>query len=111
MGPRLDRIRRRIVDRGILAIAILRIIPLAPFGIINLAAGAIGVPLQQFVLGTILGMAPGLLVMSLLGHQVVQIVSQPTVLGVASLVLAVVLWIAVSIAVQLLVSRYQGRGS
>ncbi|BAT61637.1 TVP38/TMEM64 family inner membrane protein YdjZ [Variibacter gotjawalensis] len=111
LGGRLDRIRRGIVDRGVVAVALVRIIPIAPYSFVNLAAGAISVRLPHFVLGTLLGMAPGLVVMSLLGHQVFQIISEPTIGSVAALLLAITAWIAVSICVQIFASRKQRRGS
>ncbi len=41
------------------SLAGLRLIPLAPFTVINLLAGASHVPLRDFLLGTLLGMGPG----------------------------------------------------
>ena len=42
------------------SLAGLRLIPIAPFSIINLLAGASHVPLRAFLLGTLLGMGPGI---------------------------------------------------
>jgi uncharacterized membrane protein YdjX (TVP38/TMEM64 family) len=36
------------------------LIPIAPFTIVNLVAGASGVRLGDFLLGTLIGMAPGI---------------------------------------------------
>ena len=40
MGPRLNRVRRTIARRGVLAIAAIRMVPIAPFTLVNLVAGA-----------------------------------------------------------------------
>ena len=40
VGPRVSRIRRGIRRRGVLAIAIVRLVPIAPFALVNLVAGA-----------------------------------------------------------------------
>jgi len=56
-----DRQRRRA------RVAAIRLVPLAPFTVVNLAAGASDVKLGTYVAGTLLGMAPGLIVMSALG--------------------------------------------
>ena len=53
MGPRLNRIRRGIVRRGVLAVAAVRLVPIAPFTVVNLVAGASRIPLLDFVLGTV----------------------------------------------------------
>jgi phospholipase D1/2 len=105
LGPRLNRIRAKIAAEGVIAVALVRMVPLAPFTVVNLVAGAGGVKLSHYLLGTLLGMAPGLLVMSALGHQISRILIDPTATEIALLVAAVVLWIAVSIGVQVLVSK------
>jgi len=105
LGPRLDRIRRRIVNQGVLAVAAIRLVPVAPFTLVNLVAGASQIRLQDYLAGTVLGMAPGWIVMSALGHQLFQIVTQPTAGNVALLGAAIIGWIAVSIGVQIVLSK------
>ena len=105
LGPRLDRIRRRIVNQGVISVAAIRVVPVAPFTFVNLVAGASQIRLHDYLAGTVLGMAPGLIVMSALGHQVFQILTRPTLANVAMLGAAIIGWIAVSIGVQVLVSR------
>ena len=39
MGPRLHRVRRSIAERGVLAVAAIRLVPIAPFTLVNLVAG------------------------------------------------------------------------
>jgi phospholipase D1/2 len=106
LGPRLNRIREKIAQEGVLAVALVRVVPLAPFTVVNLVAGASDIKLTHFMLGTLLGMAPGLLLMSALGHQISRILVDPTATDIALLVVFVVLWIAVSIGVQAVVSKY-----
>ena len=105
LGPRLNRIRRAFTRRGVLAVATVRMVPIAPFTLVNLAAGASRIPLSDYVLGTMLGLLPGLILMSALGHQIFSILIEPTALNVVLFVLAVIAWIAVSLAVQALVTR------
>ena len=84
MGPRLDRIRARIARQGVLAVAAVRIVPVAPFTFVNLALGASAIKLVDYLAGTLLGMLPGLIVMSALGHRIVAIVSQPSLVEVVA---------------------------
>ena len=107
LGPRLDRIRRRIVQQGVIAIAAIRMVPIAPFTFVNLVAGASQIRLHDYLLGTILGMAPGILAMSALGHQVFEMWNHPTLANVALLIGAAIGWIALSIGVQVLVSKFR----
>jgi phospholipase D1/2 len=105
LGPRLNRIRRSIARRGVLAIAAVRMVPIAPFTLVNLVAGASRIPLLDYVFGTMLGMAPGLVLMSALGHQIFSIITQPTLTNMLLLLLAVAAWIGLSIGVQALLIR------
>ena len=111
LGPRLGRIRERIATEGIIAVATVRLVPLAPFTVVNLVAGASEIRLVDYVLGTLLGMAPGLIVMSALGHQLARILVDPTPTEFALLVGAVLAWIATAIGIQIAVSKYWSRTS
>jgi uncharacterized membrane protein YdjX (TVP38/TMEM64 family) len=105
VGPRINRIRRGIRRSGVLAIATVRLLPIAPFTLVNLVAGASRIPLTDFVLGTAIGMLPGLTVMSLLGHQIFNVMTQPTLGNTVLFILAVMSWVALSIGVQALMLR------
>jgi phospholipase D1/2 len=105
LGPRLNRIRRRIARQGIIAVAAIRLVPLAPFTVVNLVAGASAIRPLDYLAGTALGMFPGLIVLSVLGHQIVRILTHPTPADVALLAAAVAAWIAVSIGLQVVVSK------
>ena len=47
----------------------LRALPVAPFTLVNLAAGAGAIRLSDFILGTLIGMAPGLELIAVLGDR------------------------------------------
>jgi hypothetical protein len=51
-------------------------------------------------------MAPGILVMSLLGHQLSQLFLHPSATQLALLAAAIIGWIGLSIGVQALVTKY-----
>jgi uncharacterized membrane protein YdjX (TVP38/TMEM64 family) len=107
LGPRLNRIRRGIARRGVVAIAAVRMVPIAPFTVVNLAAGASRIPLSDYIIGTILGMTPGLVLMSALGSQILNVITRPTAEGIALFAVAVVAWLGVSLGTQALVIRYR----
>lgn len=58
-GERLQTLNRRLARRGILSSALVRIVPVAPFMVVNLVAGASRVRLRDFAFGSALGMLPG----------------------------------------------------
>ncbi len=65
-GRHVDRVSRRLGRHGVLSMAVVRLVPVAPFTIVNLVAGALHVRLDHFLAGTILGMAPGIVALALL---------------------------------------------
>jgi uncharacterized membrane protein YdjX (TVP38/TMEM64 family) len=99
-------VQYKIVSGGVLAVAAIRLVPLAPFTVVNLVAGASEVRLATYVAGTLLGMAPGLLVMSALGHQFVRILSEPRPGEFAILIVVLLSWLAVAGCVQLIVAKF-----
>ncbi|HVV62204.1 MAG TPA: VTT domain-containing protein [Pseudolabrys sp.] len=110
LGPRLNRVRKRIVRRGVITVAAVRLVPIAPFTVVNLVAGASEVPLFDYTVGTLLGLLPGLIMISAVGHQLARIMTAPTPLDFALLTGAVLGWIALSVGVQAIVSRYWSGG-
>lgn len=51
---------------GLLTIILLRLFPLLPFTLVNLAAGAIRVRWRDYIMGTAIGMMPGIVLISFL---------------------------------------------
>jgi len=68
-GPQLDRIIRVLRQRGLVAMTALRLVPLAPFAVEGVIAGAIHIRLRDFLLGTAIGMLPGTLAATVFGDQ------------------------------------------
>jgi len=56
----LERMRTLGQSADTWSLAGLRLIPVAPFAIVNLLAGTAHVPLRPFLLGTLIGMGPGI---------------------------------------------------
>lgn len=58
-GARLEGMNRELEQRGFNYLLFLRLVPVFPFFLINLAAGLTRLPLRVFVSGTLLGIIPG----------------------------------------------------
>src|SRR6266705_947023 len=54
-GSRLETLNRELEARGLNYLLFLRLVPLFPFFLINLAAGLTRLPLRTFVIGTLVG--------------------------------------------------------
>lgn len=104
-GSYVEKLRQALDHSGIIAVATVRMVPVAPFTLVNLAAGAVDVRLRDYVLGTLLGVLPGTIALTAFGHQIRAIVENPTLENVGLLVAAVAAWIALSLGLQRLVSR------
>jgi uncharacterized membrane protein YdjX (TVP38/TMEM64 family) len=84
-GRRLGRLQRQISRHGFLSVLTVRILPVAPFTVVNMVAGACQIRARDFFLGTLLGMAPGIFAVVLLETQLEQTLQDPTIEGVALL--------------------------
>ena len=95
-GSRVEQLSKRLAKRGTVAVALLRLIPVAPFAVFNLVAGSSHVGARQFLVGSLLGLAPGLGAITLFSSSLWRALTSPSWLniGVALLVGVVLLGIA-----------------
>jgi len=106
-GPRVRRLEAGFREDALSYLLVLRLVPIFPFWLVNLAAGAVGLGLPIFVFATFIGMIPTSFVYASLGsglgdllaqrhHPDLAILYQPSVLlpiiGLAALVLLPVLY-------------------
>ena len=68
-GSRLNRVSEILSKRGLLAVTAVRLVPVAPFFVISMVAGAIRIKVWHFALGTAIGMLPGTLAATLFADQ------------------------------------------
>jgi uncharacterized membrane protein YdjX (TVP38/TMEM64 family) len=68
-GPRFEPLRARLRRRGVVTMAVSRVVPVGSFTLANVIAGAIGIRFRDFMVGNALGLLPGLLALTLLSHQ------------------------------------------
>ncbi len=106
-GRRLGRVSRFLYDRGTLAIAAVRLAPSAPFAVVNVVAGAMGVRAGRFLAGTALGLLPGTLVATLFGDQLTRWLRNPSSinLGVCAAAIAALVTSAWAVRHWLAMSR------
>jgi uncharacterized membrane protein YdjX (TVP38/TMEM64 family) len=79
----LVRVAGALLQRGVLAMSALRLLPVAPFVVVNVVAGAFDVPLGAYMAGTAIGVLPGTLVACAVGSQLVAGLHDPQTLDVA----------------------------
>ncbi|HVR02825.1 MAG TPA: VTT domain-containing protein [Polyangia bacterium] len=67
-SARIAPLHARLRRRGVLAMAAVRLVPAGNFTLANVAAGALGVPLRDYLLGNALGLVPVLLALTVLSR-------------------------------------------
>jgi uncharacterized membrane protein YdjX (TVP38/TMEM64 family) len=90
---------------------VVRIVPLAPFTIINLAAGASHIRFRDFALGSLLGMVPGITGVILLTDRVENAVKTPGFESLASLLLVTVIIFASGYLLSRKLLQFTGDGN
>lgn len=76
-GKTLNAVSKRLSRSGIMAIFTLRLVPVAPFAVINLVAGASHISLKDFAIGTLLGLLPGITAIALFADGVARALEEP----------------------------------
>jgi uncharacterized membrane protein YdjX (TVP38/TMEM64 family) len=104
-GRRINDLSRRIAKRGLLAMLFVRIVPVAPFSIINLVAGASHLGFRDFLIGTILGLLPGTILISFFVDRIVAAVRHPGPVTFALLALVAGVAIGGTLAVRARLKR------
>ena len=95
-GEKINSISKQLAKRGIWTIIVVRIVPLAPYAVINMLAGASHIRLRDYVLGTIMGMLPGIVLLtSFFGHlmQIFKDTSTENVLILVGLIILILIMI------------------
>lgn len=84
---KLDNIEEMINEKGFFIIFLLRLIPLFPFDVISYGAGLTSISYKDFILATLIGTIPGILVFTNIGAQSVNIGSNSFYISIAALIL------------------------
>jgi phospholipase D1/2 len=77
-GRKLKPVTQFLERKGLIAVTLVRLVPIAPFPVVNMVMGAMRVKLWHFVLGTFLGMLPGMLAATVLSDQLAAALEDPT---------------------------------
>ncbi len=109
LGRRLNKLSRRVARRGTLAMIVIRLLPLASFGVINIACGASAIRLRDYLLGTLIGILPGVLLTTAFAHNLVQTLQHPSQRTLGILLIVALLLIAFAIGLRRLLRRDQQR--
>jgi phospholipase D1/2 len=77
-GDSYERVKKGLRRHGLMAMTLLRLVPVAPFAVEGILAGAMRVKMWHFLVGTALGVLPGVLAASFFGHQITAALDDPS---------------------------------
>jgi phosphatidylserine/phosphatidylglycerophosphate/cardiolipin synthase-like enzyme/uncharacterized membrane protein YdjX (TVP38/TMEM64 family) len=104
-SERVLRLRERLREQGLLAIVLVRIVPVAPYSVVNLVAGSARIDRRVYLFGTMIGMLPGTVLTAVFVDRALAAIRDPGPWTYAAFALAAIL-VAGAI---LLVRRYLAR--
>jgi uncharacterized membrane protein YdjX (TVP38/TMEM64 family) len=104
-GRRLNELSRRLARRGLLAMLVLRLVPVAPFTIVNLVAGASHIRFGKFAAATVLGMMPGIFAVSVFSDRLLALLRDPSPMTLTVLALLTATLIAGCAAIRYWLKR------
>ncbi len=100
-GKRGEHLRRRVVGHGIAAVALVRLVPVAPYSVVSFVAGAARVRRGGYLLGTALGMTPGIVLYAIFVDRARAVLLDPHPRAWLGLGAAIALIVGVAIVVRL----------
>jgi uncharacterized membrane protein YdjX (TVP38/TMEM64 family) len=89
-----------------LAVLAVRVVPVAPFTLVNMFVGTSGIRFRDFFLASVVGRIPGIMTLALFGVQLENALRNP---GLASFALLVVILVAVPIIVSQMFRQFYHR--
>ncbi|MFC1765595.1 VTT domain-containing protein [Planctomycetota bacterium] len=82
----IDKIKMFLKKGGIAAVVTVRVLPSAPYAVVNSVAGTFDISYRDFIVGTFIAHLPGTLTLALLGKQLKTVLSQPSRLNISILI-------------------------
>lgn len=108
-GRHAEQLRERVARHGLIAVAIVRLLPIAPYSIVGLAAGIAGIGRVPYFVGTALGMLPGVVLYALFADRARKVIADPRPLSWAMLLFALLLIVALALLLRQLRARAKAR--
>lgn len=93
-GPRIRRLELEARRHGFIAVLLMRLLPVAPFTLVNLFVGASRIRFRDFLLGSLVGRVPGLVVLVLFTLQLEYVLRAPDLASLLTLGVLVLLILA-----------------
>ena len=110
-GPRLSKLDDKLKDSGVIGITMLRLVPLAPFGIFNMAAGITSLRYLDYILGTFIAYWPGGIARALVGDSLVKLFLEPTQESILYLACGLTIWAVIILSLHIGLKKFRSQTS
>jgi uncharacterized membrane protein YdjX (TVP38/TMEM64 family) len=98
-SARVQRLKSRLSRSGLLPVVFVRILPVAPNALVSLACGALRVRARDFLLGSLIGLIPGVAAMALVGDLLAATLAEPGLWRAVLVMVAIAVIVAIGIAI------------
>jgi phosphatidylserine/phosphatidylglycerophosphate/cardiolipin synthase-like enzyme/uncharacterized membrane protein YdjX (TVP38/TMEM64 family) len=98
-NARVQRLKSRLSRSGLLPVVFVRILPVAPNALVSLACGALRVRTRDFLLGSLIGLIPGVAAMAVVGDLLAATLADPGFWRAALVMVAIAVIVATGIAI------------
>jgi uncharacterized membrane protein YdjX (TVP38/TMEM64 family) len=112
LGHRFDSTRSALMRRGLITTAVVRAIPMSPFALVSVVAGASDFRFPDYFIGTAIGIMVPVILLTVATDQTFRLLTEPSAIQLALLVGVIALWVAVAVGAQAVLERIakdQGR--
>lgn len=99
-GQWIHRIDQRLGNGGVISVFLMHTLPVAPFTVVNVVAGASSIRFREFIVGTVLGVGPSVAALTLLSDRLRALWEHPAPAELGLLTLAVLLWLGLVAGLQ-----------
>lgn len=99
-GPRVQALNALAERRGLLAVIAVRLVPAAPFAVVNLMLGSTRIPWPALIVGNVLGMLPMVGITAWAAPAILKQIESPSAWGWSGIVLVVAFVAAVSLVLR-----------
>jgi uncharacterized membrane protein YdjX (TVP38/TMEM64 family) len=111
LGRRFDSTRSALMRRGLIMTAVVRAIPMSPFALVSVVAGASDIRFLDYLIGTAIGIMVPVILLTVATEQTSRLLTEPSAIQLALLAGVIALWIAVAFGAQAVLERIvKGQG-
>lgn len=105
--PKVRRIDEGLQQGGVVGVALLRLVPLGPYTLFNLASSITSIRFADYMAGTFLALLPGAVARGMVGGSLMDLFLERKAEDMAWLGAGLALWLAVMAASHLILKKYR----